>query len=64
MKHFKIVNFEKKTVYEFDIKDNEMLVWDIVDSTPTKEYYRVTDEAMEKTTSNYDRYHARKSDLK
>ena len=64
MKHFKIVNFKKKTVYEFDIKDNEMLVWDIKEISPNKEYYKIIDESMEKLALNYGRYHARDSDLK
>jgi len=64
MKHFKIVNFEKKTVYEFDIKDNEMLIWDIKKVVQNSDYRKDTDEAMKKMASNYDRYHARKSDLK
>ena len=62
MKHFKIIDFDAKRVHEFDIKDNEMLDWSVVELA--KDYYKVIDEKMDKTATNYDRFHARKYELK
>ena len=61
MKHFKIIDFDAKKVHEFDIKDNEMLDWDVLELV--KDYYKVMDKKMNKTATNYDRFRARKMDL-
>ncbi len=64
MKHFKIIDFDAKRVHEFDIKDNEMLIWSIVDLTKDKSHYKIVDAYMDKAATNYDRFHARKYELK